>query len=287
MGVYQPLICGLNLLLLFASTAMIYLGSILINFYLLPSMELISSNFSNVPYLIVSIGVMLLFFSFFGFVAAGSKNRIILAVYAALMGVTFIVQLASIFCTVDFRNELELEEILTHHYSEMDDEMSTYWTDDYVKAKWDTLQRDFQCCGAGGSQGFNTGFKDWERVAAKAYSSSARDYGVPLSCCLIEQSGCAGFGSQIFQDLRPERKIYTHGCMTVIDKRMKRDVHPLLLTYIICAVVLALIEIISVVLASAYVAAISRKSKRTGDRMGMYSKPNDYSKPITSGTGRL
>ena len=51
------------------------------------------------------------------------------------------------------------------------------------------------------------------------------------------------------QDLHPERTIYVHGCMTVLGRRLRRDVLPLLLTYIGCAVLLALIQILSLVLA--------------------------------------
>jgi len=46
-----------------------------VNFLLLPSLWLFSENFATVPHLIIAIGVMLFFFSIFGFVAAASKNR--------------------------------------------------------------------------------------------------------------------------------------------------------------------------------------------------------------------
>ena len=31
---------------------------------------------------------------------------------------------------------------------EMHEEMRNYWIDEDIRYKWDTLQRDFQCCGA-------------------------------------------------------------------------------------------------------------------------------------------
>ena len=132
MGVYQPLLWGLNVLLFCASTAMLYLGSVLVNFYLLPSLWLFSENFATVPHLIIAIGVMLFFFSIFGFVAAASKNRILLAVYAGLMGVVFLLQLASIFTSIDFRNELDVQRVLSFQHSEVDEDMAAYWTDPEV-----------------------------------------------------------------------------------------------------------------------------------------------------------
>jgi len=263
MGAYQPLLWGLNLLLLCASTAMLYLGSVLVNFYLLPSLWLFSENFATVPHLIIAIGVMLFFFSIFGFVAAASKNRILLAVYAGLMGVVFLLQLASIFTSIDFRNELDVERVLSFQHSEVDDDMAAYWTDPEVKARWDTLQRDFQCCGAGGGQGWHTGYKSWERAVTLSGQRSQRSQGkgVPTSCCLMEES-CRQENDSIFKDLHPERTIYVHGCMAVLTRRLRRDVLPILLAYIGCAVLVALIQILSLVLASAYTAAISRKNKQ-------------------------
>jgi len=273
MGVYQPLLWGLNVLLFCGSTAMLYLGSVLVNFYLLPSLWLFSENFATVPHLIIAIGVMLFFFSIFGFVAATSKNRILLAVYAGLMGVVFLLQLASIFTSMEFRNELDVERVLSFQHSEVDDDMAAYWTDPEVKERWDTLQRDFQCCGAGGGQGWHTGYKSWERVVTLSQGSQRiQGKGVPTSCCLMEEN-CQQENNSIFKDLHPERTIYVHGCMTVLGRRLRRDVLPLLLTYIGCAVLLALIQILSLVLASAYAAAISRKNKRPESRAGQYAPP--------------
>ena len=48
---------------------------------------------------------------------------------------------------------------------------------------------------------------------------------------------------------------------------------PLLLTYIGCCVVLTLLCIVSLVLASAYVASINRKKNYEKDNLGMYSVP--------------
>jgi len=270
MGAYQPILWVLNLLLLCASTAMLYLGSVLVNFYLLPSLWLFSENFATVPHLIIAIGVMLFFFSIFGFVAAASKNRILLAVYAGLMGVVFLLQLASIFTSIDFRNELDVERVLSFQHTEVDDDMAAYWTDPEVKARWDTLQRDFQCCGAGGGQGWHIGYKSWERVSVMSQRSQGK--GVPTSCCLMEES-CRQEDDSIFKDLHPERTIYVHGCMAVLTRRLRRDVLPILLTYIGCAVLIALIQILSLVLASAYTAAISRKNKRPESRAGQYAPP--------------
>lgn len=105
-----------------------------------------------------------------------------------------------------------------------------------------------------------------------------RRRGVPNSCCLVESEGCGEHDTDIFTDqvLSPLRthhicnqsehiilqlayeKIHIHGCLAIMKERLNRDVEPLLLTYIGSCVVLALLSIISLVLASAFVASINR-----------------------------
>jgi len=270
MGAYLPILLALNLVLLISSTAMLYLGSILVNFYLLPSLSLVSSHFATVPYLILVIGIALLVISIFGFIAAGSKSRIGLVVYSVLMGATFVVQLASVFTTLELRNEM-IARVLNAAPQDVYLDMEQYWMDPDVKEKWDTLQRDFQCCGV---LQHNTGYKDWQRISNWGGVGGRTRHGVPDSCCLTEVNNCGlGAGEGIFQDLYPGHSIFTHGCLTILEGRLERDVEPVLISYIGCAVVLALLQILGLVLAAAYVAAITRKMKPEGDRRGMYQHP--------------
>ena len=138
--------------------------------------------------------------------------RVVLSIYAGLMALLFVLQLASIFCSYEFHNELELEEVLSRYNDYVEEDMTRYWVDEDVKSKWDTIQRDFQCCGSAG--GFHTGYKDWERAALKASQGGlgsslsvsrdgplgGRNQGaLPLSCCLTEANNCAGPGTEIFR----------------------------------------------------------------------------------------
>ena len=107
MGKYAAVLSVLNLVMLVASTACLYLASILINIYLLPYLELVNSHFTTVPYLILAIGFMLFILSMFGVVAAGIKSRAALIIYAVLMSIIVVIQLASIFVTMELRNEME------------------------------------------------------------------------------------------------------------------------------------------------------------------------------------
>lgn len=268
MGKYAAVLSILNLVMLVASTACLYLSSILINIYLLPYLELVNTHFTTVPYLILAIGFMLFILSMFGVVAAGLKSRAALIIYAVLMSIIVVIQLASIFVTMELRNEMERKVMFQTTSPEMHEEMRNYWNDESIQYKWDTLQRDFQCCGA---LNLRTGFQDWDRVN-QDIRNTVRRRGVPNSCCLVESEGCGEHDTDIFTDQLAYEKIHIHGCLAIMKERLNRDVEPLLLTYIGSCVVLALLSIISLVLASAFVASINRKEKGQ-DGLGMYQVP--------------
>jgi len=268
MSKYAAIIGVINLVILISSTACLYLASIMINIYLLPYLELITSHFATAPYLILSIGSLLLVFSLAGMVAAGTQSRPMLIIYSVLMAFVVVLQLASIFVSMELRQQLK-QKTMFHtvpEYNAINDEMRNYWVDEDVKFKWDTLQRDFQCCGALHLQ---TGYTDWNFGRA-VHGERRQTRGVPDSCCLKEQPGC---GDNIFDSIVPWERIYTHGCFGILEERLLRDISPILLSYIVGCVVLALLTIVSLVLAAAFAASINRKKHRE-DELGMYEHPH-------------
>ena len=150
---------------------------------------------------------------------------------------------------------------------EVKEELRNYWVDEDVKYRWDTLQRDFQCCGA---WNMKTGYTDWDKYGEIGFTGRR---GVPDSCCLHEEPGCGVNSVDIFTDIHAYEKIQIHGCLAIMKERLLRDIAPLLLTYIGCSVLLTLLTIISLVLAAAFVASINRKEKHENDGLGMYQPP--------------
>merc|ERR1712107_45612 len=161
MGLYEVVLSVMNLVILISSTACLYLSSIMINIYLLPYLEVVNSHFATVSYLILAIGFFLLLFSFLGIGAALSNSRPALILYAVFMSIVVLMELASIFVSMELRQELERKIMFQTVPKEMSEEMSKYWYDEDVRYKWDALQRDFQCCGA---LNLRTGFQDWDRI---------------------------------------------------------------------------------------------------------------------------
>ena len=76
MGTQFPTLLGLaNLILLVSSTILMYLGSALITFYLLDSLDFISVWFSVVPNIMVALGISCFVVAIYGCYVAANANR--------------------------------------------------------------------------------------------------------------------------------------------------------------------------------------------------------------------
>ena len=132
------------------------------------------------------------------------------------------------------------------------------------KSNWDAIQRDLHCCGGHGK---TDGFTKW-------YGRLEDKSGVPDSCCHIQSDGC-GEGIQDLNALRDiSNKIYILGCMEIIRDKLEGDVVPMMVVYACVGVLLAIIELICVVLACAYIAQINRRTSKFSAGIWRYADAN-------------
>ena len=84
-----------------------------------------------------------------------------------------------------------------------------------------------------------------------------QNFSVPDTCCHTVAPNC---GHYIFKDSTEQilQKIFVHGCLTVLQDQLENDVVPMMVGYAVVGVILALVELITIVLASAFVAQITR-----------------------------
>ncbi len=133
--------------------------------------------------------------------------------YAVFLSLEFVVLLAGIVASVRL-----LFDIQTGLFdADVIPELTMYDTDPWVRYKWDTLQREFSCCGG---YGYTLGYTDWKHTIMGGAHNS-----VPDSCCLYETPQC---GKNIFAitDLRVViGKIHTHGCLTTMLRRLETHVN--------------------------------------------------------------
>ena len=111
----------LNLVLLISSFAFFYVSSILILFYLLPSLSLISPYFVCVPYTILAIGMLHLSASTCGIVSLLAKYRmpgmvlqykVLGILHLTMLGLAIPLQLGSILTSLHLRNKIDTPGLL-------------------------------------------------------------------------------------------------------------------------------------------------------------------------------
>ena len=90
-----------------------------------------------------------------------------------------------------------------------------------------------RCCGG---LHFGDGFNTWSGILGGD---------VPDSCCHIESPQC---GSNIFDGSLPPMKIYTNGCMTVIQSKMENEVTSLIMVFMVLSAVMVVISLASLIL---------------------------------------
>jgi len=137
----------------------------------------------------------------------------LMVTYAVLLSLSFFVILTGIVCSVRLLFDIQTGGLFD---GDVIPELTMYESDPWVRYKWDTLQREFSCCGG---YGYTLGYTDWKHTLMGGARNS-----VPDSCCLFETPLC---GQNVFAntDLRIViGKIHTHGCLTIMLVRLETHV---------------------------------------------------------------
>lgn len=246
---YPGLLAVANVILLVASTVLVFLGSALVTFYHLDKLDFISPYFYIVPYIMVGLGVVSFLLALFGIVAGCSESRPLLVLFSIAMIVIFVTQLVGVFTAMELRGVINSGEQFSG--ANVVTDVADYGENPYTRSKWDTLQKEFHCCGG---VNFNTGYMTW-----RTSDIGSKNNAVPDSCCLEPQEKCGhGIFDQSFETIT--HKIYTHGCLNIIESKLEGQVVPVLLGYAGVGTVLALIQLLTIVFACSYSAQISRRN---------------------------
>jgi hypothetical protein len=179
------------------------------------------------------------------------ENRCMLISLAVFLSIACLGQIISIF--VFWNVKTLIEEDTDPGQAKLKKQMIEYGKDAKVTEMWDFLQKRLQCCGV-------RSFRSWEITHFSGSTNTCDKDKVPSSCCVNSEDKCCGAG--VFTAKDPHKKVYTDGCATILIGWMVDDVVPLIQVYAVLGVITAIIEIIGITLASAYVAQISRHHKR-------------------------
>jgi CD63 antigen len=227
----------INFLLLVSSLVLVGTGAALMGFYRIHMLEIITIEFLIVPLFLLIGGILALITAIFGMYTATREDSCLMITYSVFLALQFLLLIGGIVAAVRLIFDIQIGLF----DGNVVPELSRYETDSWVKYKWDTMQREFSCCGG---YSFSQGYIDWKHAVIGSSRNS-----VPDSCCLNESPGC---GQGIFElsDLRVViRKIHIHGCIDVMLKRLSTHVTVILLTFSIAGGLLAMVELLGVVLA--------------------------------------
>jgi hypothetical protein len=151
---YPGLLAITNVILLIASTILIFLGSALITFYQLDKLGFISPYFYIVPYIMVGLGIFSFVLALYGLIVAAAASRLHLILFSVLMIAIFVTQLVGVFAAIELRAVINSGEAISG--VNIIDDLEDYAANPATQYKWDTLQREFHCCGG---INFNNGYK--------------------------------------------------------------------------------------------------------------------------------
>ena len=114
---YQKFLNLSNVFLLITATILIFSAVVLIKFYHVDKLDFWSTYFTFVPYLMIVLGVYTFLVCVVGFIISGTENRLLLAVYAVLLSVAFLLQLVSIFSSLELRTTISQVRYIRGRYS--------------------------------------------------------------------------------------------------------------------------------------------------------------------------
>ncbi|XP_034392101.1 CD63 antigen [Cyclopterus lumpus] len=174
---------------------------------------------SAAPVVIIAIGVVIFFIAFFGCCGAWKESNCMITMFAILLFLIIVVEIAAVIVGYVFRNKLSniVQDSLT-------DMISGYknGTDEF-RSTLDKLQEDLKCCGVNSSS-------DWSSFRADGNS-------VPDSCCLTLSTNCG------INAMTNAAIVHQKGCHDALEAFLKKNI----LWVIVVALVIAGLQILGIV----------------------------------------
>ncbi|KAM3848559.1 CD63 antigen [Vipera latastei] len=148
---------------------------------------------SAAPIVILSVGVIVFFISFFGCCGAAKENYCMVTTFAVLLTLIFLVEIAAAIAGYIFK-----DKVRTVINNEIQEEMNNYSNNTAL----DDLQKKYSCCGV-------NSYTDWFNV------TKFKPRHVPASCCK-NATDCTQ---------NPTKdNTFEEGCVTKIEEWLKRHI---------------------------------------------------------------
>lgn len=164
------LLFAFNCVFVIAAIALIAVG-IVVQTRFAGYLNFFDTPVTSVAILLIIVGVIMFFIAAFGCCGAIKEHNVCTMVFAVLLAIIFIFQLAGGIAAFVMRSDLEKSVTETMTRAE-----KNYLTSAGVKETWDDVQKDFECCGVKASE-------EWEAVF--------KNDTLPNSCCKDTKTPCS------------------------------------------------------------------------------------------------
>ena len=291
-GKYQKALGIVNVVIMVSSLIMALLGFIFARVYMMDKIytsggksELAPTNgleelwsYGWLPWLLIGIGLGTFILSSLGFLFSGMESKPPLFVYSFLMALLVLFQLFVIYVTFNASSKISTQEDQIKSLLTRAGNTRLYFKDETFRGNWNKIQRNLRCCGF-------EDFKDWENLQVEQLNiTEGRCY--PESCCVEAQANSeqckprcgSNQGSQCEEENRNHiancrlssindylqlmKIINVRGCATVLEELYSNTLPNIFFFIEINGALTILVEVIAIALSSAFVAQITRRSKR-------------------------
>lgn len=222
------LLFSFNLVFAITGLALIITGGVIQGRYK-EYLDFLGHDFFNTPILLIIVGCIIFFVTFFGCCGAVKENHCMTLTFSILLTMILIIEIGAGIAAYTLRGELHsiIETNMKKGLINYGKESASG-----VTGTWNIVQHELECCGA-------QKYSDWINS-----TFASRDDSVPDSCCKNDIEGC-GKGVLKMDESEVADKIHTSGCLSKLETLVADNVAAVGGV----GVAIALIQIIGVVFA--------------------------------------
>jgi len=209
-----------NFIFWLCGLALIVVG-ILVQMSLHNTLMIKDATASGAPIVLIGVGVVIFFIAFFGCCGAWKENYCMVTMFAILLSLVILVEIAAAIAGYVFRNKLSavVQDSLTEMISKYNSSTPEF------RDSVDKLQKDLKCCGVNSTA-------DWRNFRPNGNS-------VPDSCCVTVSPNC-GIGT-----MTDAAKVHQMGCQEALESFLRKNIQ----WVIVAALVIAFLQIMGIVFA--------------------------------------
>ena len=291
-GKYQKALGITNVYIMLSSFIMIVLGIVFMKVYHMDKIYVYGENsklnehwsYGQLPMLLIGIGSATFVIATLGFLFLTMRSKPPLMMYSILLGLLVFCQFYFIFVTFDANSKISNKDGVEIKNNLETGGLKLYLNNPDFRHNWDTIQSELRCCG------FLQKFaEDWTNLGGqdmKTFMNISENRCYPESCCIpdaindrycVEQkidreitnedvnehkTRCTKSEQETKRLKRKIEVLNIRRCPEVIQERYVNYLPNLFFFLEIHGGLTILVEVISIALASAFVAQITRREKR-------------------------